>query len=98
MMMLGVDSFETVWIVVKKSFTDFDLAYLVPFFTARKMWCYLIIIIFALHFVPKKVYDLMIRLFVKSPWLVKLLVFIIVVQLVIQFSSEEVQPFIYGQF
>ena len=24
MMMLGVDSFETVWIVVKKSFTEFD--------------------------------------------------------------------------
>ena len=98
MMMLGVDSFETVWIVVKKSFTDFDFAYFVPFFTARKLWCYLIIIIFVLHFVPKKIYGLLGHLFVKSNWIIKLLVFIIVVQLVIQFSSEEVQPFIYGQF
>ena len=96
--MLLTADMSTAWTVITKSFTDFDLAYLVPFFTARKMWCYLIIIIFALHFVPKKVYSLLSTLFVKSHWAVKLVVFIIVVQLVIQFSSEEVQPFIYGQF
>lgn len=97
-MMLLTADMSTAWTVITKSFTDFDLAYLVPFFTARKMWCYLIIIIFALHFVPKKVYSMLSTLFVKSHWAVKLVVFIIVVQLVIQFSSEEVQPFIYGQF
>lgn len=108
MMMLGVglyhitdyttQPFTIAWTIFANSFTDFDIAYFVPFFTARKLWCYLIIIIFALHFVPKKVYELMNRLFVKSHWAVKFLVFIIVVQLVIQFSSAEVQPFIYGQF
>ncbi len=98
MMMLGVDSFDTAWTVISKSFTDFDLAYLVPFFTARKTWCYLIIIIFALHFVPKRVNEIMSNIFVNSHWIVKLLVFIIVVQLVLQFASEEVQPFIYNQF
>lgn len=98
MMMLGVDSFDTAWTVVKKSFTDFDLAYLLPFFFARKTLCYLLLVILALHFVPKKIYDVLCNVFVKSHWVIKLLVFIVVVQLVIEFSSAEVQPFIYNRF
>lgn len=98
MMMLGVDSFDTAWTVVKKSFTDFDLAYLLPFFFARKTLCYLLLVILALHFVPKKIYDVLCNVFVKSHWIIKLLVFIVVVQLVIEFSSAEVQPFIYNRF
>ena len=98
MMMLGVDSFDTAWTVVKKSFADFDLAYLLPFFFARKTLCYLLLVILALHFVPKKIYDALCNVFVKSHWVIKLLVFIVVVQLVIEFSSAEVQPFIYNRF
>lgn len=98
MMMLGVDSFTTVWIVVKKSFTNFDSAYLLPFYMARKTLCYLLIIILALHFVPKSIYETLSMVFVKSHWIVKLLIFIVVVQLVIEFSSAEVQPFIYNRF
>lgn len=94
----GADSLETAWIVIKKSFTEFDIAYLPPFFQARQTWCYLIIIIFALHFVPTRVYERVSQWFVKSNWLAKFFVFVIVVQLVIQFSTAEVQPFIYNQF
>ena len=46
----------------------------------------------------KKWYDKMSLWFVKSPWIVKLLIFMVVVQLVLQFMSEEVSPFIYFQF
>ena len=94
----GADSLETAWIVIKKSFTEFDIAYLPPFFQARQTWCYLIIIIFALHFVPTRVYERVSQWFVKSNWLAKFFIFVIVVQLVIQFSTAEVQPFIYNQF
>lgn len=97
-MMLFTVDIDTAWTVITKSFTDFDIAYLVPFFTARKLWCYLIIIIFALHFVPKRYYEKASQWFVNANWLTKFIVFIVVVQLVIQFSSEEVQPFIYNQF
>ena len=38
------------------------------------------------------------RLFIKLPWLLKLVLFVAVVQLVIEFMSEEVAPFIYFQF
>lgn len=36
--------------------------------------------------------------FVRSNWIVKLVVFILLVQLVLQFRSETVSPFIYFQF
>ena len=38
------------------------------------------------------------RWFVGTPWAVKLLLFIAVVQLTLQFMSAEVKPFIYFQF
>ena len=52
----------------------------------------------AFHFVPQSIADKCQSLFVKSPWIVKLIAFILVVQLVIEFMSEEVAPFIYFQF
>ena len=94
----GADSLETAWVVIKKSFTDFDMAYLPPFFMARRTLCILLILIFALHFVPTRIYEKASQWFVKSSWLTKFIVFIIVVQLVIQFDTAEVQPFIYNQF
>ncbi len=36
--------------------------------------------------------------FVRTPWLVKLLIFISVVQLVLELRGESVAPFIYFQF
>lgn len=98
MTLFGAGDISNSWTVIYKSFTDFDLAYAAPFFTARKTLCILMVIILALHFVPKRVYEAICDWFVKSHWLVKLLVFIVVVQVVIQFASAEVKPFIYNQF
>ena len=55
-----------------------------------------VLIIF--HFVPQKWADGVQVLFVKMNWGLKLIVFLISVQLVIEFMSEEVAPFIYFQF
>ena len=98
MTIFGAGDVSNSWLVIKKAFTDFDLAYLVPFFTARKTWCILMIVIFALHFIPKKHYEAISKWFVGTHWLVKLAIFIVVVQFVIEFSSAEVKPFIYNQF
>ena len=78
--------------------TDFDIAYAIPFFYARKTWCFLLILIFALHSIRPAFYDKMKVWFIKSPWIVKMIVFLVVIQLVLQFSTGEVQPFIYFQF
>ncbi len=98
MTIFGAGDVSNSWTVISKSFTSFDPAYFWPFFTARKLWCSLLIIIFALHFVPSKVYEAVSDWFVRTHWLVKLLIFIVVIQIVIQFASAEVKPFIYNQF
>ncbi len=98
MTIFGAGDVGTSWTVIRKSFTEFDPAYFSFFVKARYTWCILLTIIFALHFVPVKIYERLTTWFVGCHWLVKLLIFVVVVQLVIQFSSAEVKPFIYNQF
>ena len=98
MTIFGAGDLGTSWTVIRKSFTEFDPAYFTFFVKARYTWCILLTVIFALHFVPVKIYERLTSWFVGCHWLVKLLVFVVVVQMVIQFSSAEVKPFIYNQF
>ena len=98
MTIFGAGDVGTSWTVIRKSFTEFDPAYFTFFVKARYTWCILLTIIFALHFVPVRVYERLTTWFVGCHWLVKLLIFVVVVQMVIQFSSAEVKPFIYNQF
>ena len=98
MTIFGAGDVGTSWTVIRKSFTEFDPAYFTFFVKARYTWCILLTVIFALHFVPVKIYERLTSWFVGCHWLVKLLIFVAVVQLVIQFSSAEVKPFIYNQF
>ena len=53
---------------------------------------------FALHGLRKSHSEKLKDWFVRSPWLVKLVIFILVMQLVINFRQDNVQPFIYAQF
>ncbi len=91
-------AFDVAWIMVQKVTTEMNLEFALPFAKARSTWLILLIIGFAMHFPPKKWNDFMLQTYVRSPYAVKLLVFIVLVQLTIQFKSEEVQPFIYFQF
>lgn len=84
--------------IIGHMFSDFSLDYIVPFVTTRWSWCVMIAIVFALHTMKSTATARLSELFVASPWVVKLIIFVIVVQMVIQFGSEEVQPFIYFQF
>jgi hypothetical protein len=36
--------------------------------------------------------------FIEAPWWLKLVLFILLIQLVLQFASATVQPFLYSQF
>jgi hypothetical protein len=56
------------------------------------------VILIGSHAMPSRWWESLGNLFGRSNWFVKLLVFILVVQLVLQFRSETVSPFIYFQF
>jgi len=92
------DTFADACTVIMGVFTKFDPAYFPVFAQVRITWCVMMALIFALHFVPKSIYQDIQNSFVESFWIFKLLIFIVVVQLVLEFASADVQPFLYAQF
>ena len=92
------DSWGDSWLIIKNIFTNFHADYMPVFVEVRYVWCIMMAVIIIAHAIPSRYWEALGRVFVRSHWLVKLLVFVIVVQFVIQFMSEEVSPFIYFQF
>ncbi len=91
-------SFSDSVLIIKNIFVDFQWGQIPQFFEARMTWCIMMLSLIILHFIPQAVSDRCRSVFIRLPWIVKLIVFLIVVQLVIEFMSEEVSPFIYFQF
>lgn len=91
-------SFEDSILIIGNIFVDFDWNQIPQFFEIRMVWCIMMIALVVMHFIPQRVADKAQVAFIKSPWTIKLACFLIVVQLVIEFMSEEVAPFIYFQF
>ncbi len=92
------DSLQDSWLIIKNIFTNFDLAYFVPFIKVRYVWFILMVLIIGAHCLPRCWHYKAQEWFVESPWWVKLVIFIIAVQWVIEFMTEDVTPFIYFQF
>ena len=91
-------SFSDSLLIIKNIFKGFDLRQFPQFFTTRLVWCLMMLALIVMHFVPQRWADILQDAFVKAPWIVKLLIFLGSVQLVIEFMTAEVQPFIYFQF
>lgn len=92
------DSWTDSWLIIKNIFTNFSCSHIMPFLKVRYVWCIMMGIIILAHAMPRRYYDKMCDLFIQARWGVKLIIFIVIVQLVIQFMSEDVAPFIYFQF
>lgn len=82
----------------QKVFHDFSLDYLVPFFHARTGWMLCVIGVMLSYLFTERQYKRMQLRFITLPWLAKLMLFIICLQMVVEMSQENVQPFIYTQF
>ena len=91
-------SFHVADQVIRGILTDFEWAYLPVFLERRFTWCLMLAIIFGLHFVPRHIWDKLRERFIAAPWWLKLVIFIVLIQLVLQFASATVQPFLYSQF
>lgn len=91
-------SFTDSVLIIKNIFVGFDFRQFPQFFNTRMVWCIMMLVLIVMHFVPQRWADRLQDAFVSAPWIVKLLVFLCAVQLVIEFMTAEVQPFIYFQF
>ena len=92
------ESFGDAVAVLGNVVTNFDLAYAIPFASARMLWLILMAVIIVSHCLPGNFWQRMGVRWIMSPWIVKLAVFLIVVQGVIELRSESVMPFIYFNF
>ncbi len=92
------DSWADSVTVLASVFRDFSPAYIPAFAAARTLWLILMLVIIVAHALPTGFWVRAQKWFVAAPWLVKLLVFVVVVQLVLELRSESVTPFIYFQF
>jgi len=89
---------QDAWAMIKQIFTAMDPAYILPFWQVRKLFLLLLLVGFATHFIPSQFYPTLEKWFIRIPWVVKAIGFIVLVQLIIELKSQGVQPFIYFQF
>ncbi|MDE6225322.1 MAG: MBOAT family protein, partial [Muribaculaceae bacterium] len=85
-------------VIIASIFKDFSFDSISPFLHTRYLWVIMMSVIILSHCLSERWCDFISDLFVKSPWFFKFIVFIVVVQLVIELQSAEVAPFIYYQF
>ena len=79
-------------------FVNFRISHLPQFFAAQPVWSVMMLILIVGHAIPAAWAEKARLIFVRSPWALKLLIFLIVVQFVIIYMSAEIAPFIYFQF
>ncbi len=84
--------------IFTKIFTDFDIAYLPYFIKVRMLWTIIFVLSFIAAILPAKWFVRLRTLYVVSPWIVKVLLFIAVLQLAIELYTADVAPFIYAGF
>ena len=85
-------------LIISNIFVDFDWRQFPQFFEVRMVWCIMMVTLIIFHFIPQSIADRCRAAFVRLPWMFKLIIFLLVIQLVIEYMSEEVAPFIYFQF
>lgn len=84
--------------ILKSIFINFRISHLPQFFDAQPVWCIMMSILILGHAIPQAWANKFRITFIRSPWICKFLIFLIVVQFVIIYMSAEVAPFIYFQF
>ncbi len=94
-----IDAYKVSLIMINKVITNLDFGkYAYAFWQGHQAWVVLMLIGFLMHATPANWNEKLKSKFVNLPYIFKLILFIIVVQLVIEFKSQDVVPFIYFQF
>ena len=92
------DTMEVVNVMLVQITTSFHAEIIPDFIKGYPYVLMLMALGFFLHFVPSKFEESTQQLVIKSPFVLKIAYLIIIVLVVIQIKSSEIQPFIYFQF
>ena len=88
----------TAFTIIGRIFSDFDLAYLAPFVETRTAWTVFVVLGFALHAIRQQHLDKLKEWYVKTPIMFKIILLIVILQVVVNYRQNDIQPFIYTQF
>ena len=91
-------SYATAIQSISKISTAINLSDITGFFSARSEVIYMLVVSAVIAFCPVFVKKQIKTYFQKIPFLVIILLFLITLQVILQFKDQEVQPFIYFQF
>lgn len=89
---------ETAGQLFSAIFSRMDMSYVMPFFSARSTWCILTCGSLLSLMVGEKLYHHIEAKFIYWPWIMKSLTFLLVVQIVIELHTSDIQPFLYFRF
>jgi hypothetical protein len=89
---------STAFTILGRIFTSFHAAILPQLIAGYWKVLALIVLGYALHYVPDRLTDKLQSRFTATPLWFKALVMIIIIYIVIQTKSSQIQPFIYFQF
>ena len=92
------DSLDDAFAMMSQIAMHFQPQIIMQWFEGYWFVATLMIIGFVLHFIPQRVSALTKKAVVGMPFIVQVLLIVVVVYIVIQIKSSDVQPFIYFQF
>lgn len=92
------DSMESAWLLIQQLGADYSWPLLVHFVQTRPLFVILLGVAIAIHAIPSAKFPAVENLYVRVPFIIKAIAFIVLIQCILQLQSAEVQPFIYFQF
>ncbi len=88
----------TAWTFVRRIFTQFDLQCVPAFLMQRPLWVAMVVGSMVVHGMRERWFYRLQERFIALPLWCKAVLLLVVVQLAIEFSHSEVQPFLYYKF
>lgn len=89
---------HTAAVFIRKIFTEFDTECIPAFLSQRPLWVFIVAGAMLMHGIRERWFYRMQEGFIALPWPVKTLLLLIVLQLAMEFSGSDVQPFLYYKF
>jgi D-alanyl-lipoteichoic acid acyltransferase DltB (MBOAT superfamily) len=98
MIAMRTENLDSVAGIVKRIFTHMDLSYGILFLTVQTMFTIMFLTALVLIFLSRNLKERISDFFKKAPLPVKTLLFIVAIQLVVEFQNQNIIPFIYAKY
>lgn len=92
------DSFSVALQVLHQATSGYSLAMLPAIFQTRSLFCIILLVAVAIHCIPSERFGKVEEMYLRTPFLLRAILFILLIQCMLQLQSADVQPFIYFQF